>query len=349
MTCAYKQCARFVRYSRVMHSVSSAARLCGVSPSTLRAWERRYGVVEPIRTEGGYRVYDDAALRRLTRMSSLIASGWSPRHAAAYVMTENGEGEAAALPPGAPVEEVRPEPVPPTPEEEAEHIEVILQAAEALDAPRVSDELDFVFSIHAFDDLVDNWLGPVLTATGQAWQSGRLSVAGEHFLTAGIERRLAHFFEEAGRARATGPRVVVGLPRGARHAIGSFAFATSLRRHGCQVTYLGADVPTDAWIHAVGAAGPVDAVCISVPTADDALAASETVAAITRRSPDVAVYVGGSGSGAVTAAGATRLDGSVAVGAQRILEAHQPREADQPSEATALDRSPARAPAAASA
>ena len=302
-----------------MHSVSSAARLCGVSPSTLRAWERRYGVVEPIRTEGGYRVYDDAALRRLTRMSSLIASGWSPRHAAAYVMNENGEGES--LPTGAAVEEARPDPVPPTPEEEAEHIEVILQAAEALDAPRVSDELDFVFSIHAFDDLVDNWLGPVLTATGQAWQSGRLSVAGEHFLTAGIERRLSHYFEEAGQSRGTGPRVVVGLPRGARHAIGSFAFATSLRRNGCQVTYLGADVPTDAWLHAVESTH-ADAVCLSVPTADDALAASETVAAITLRRPAVAVYVGGSGSHAVTASGATRLEGSVSAAAQRILADH---------------------------
>ena len=300
-----------------MHSVSSAARLCGVSPSTLRAWERRYGVVEPIRTEGGYRVYDDAALRRLTRMSSLIASGWSPRHAAAYVMTENGEGEAA-LPVGTAVEDVRPDPVPPTPEEEAEHIEVILQAAEALDAPRVSDELDFVFSIHAFDDLVDNWLGPVLTATGLAWQSGRLSVAGEHFLTAGIERRLSRFFEEAGQARGTGPRVVIGLPRGSRHSLGSFAFATSLRRNGCQVTYLGADVPTDAWLHAIEST-QADAVCISVPTADDAFAASETVAALTRRRPDLAVYVGGGGSAEVTASGATRLDGSVALSSQRII------------------------------
>ena len=88
-----------------MHSVSSAARLCGVSPSTLRAWERRYGVVEPIRTESGYRVYDDAALRRLTRMSSLIASGWSPRHAAAYVMNENGDGEP--LPVGVAIENDR--------------------------------------------------------------------------------------------------------------------------------------------------------------------------------------------------------------------------------------------------
>jgi MerR family transcriptional regulator, light-induced transcriptional regulator len=331
-----------------MHSVSSAARLCGVSPSTLRAWERRYGVVEPIRTEGGYRVYDDAALRRLTRMSSLIASGWSPRHAAAYVMNENGEGEAA-LPVGAPVEEERPDPVPPTAEEEAEHIEVILQAAEALDAPRVSDELDFAFSIHSFDDLVDKWLGPVLTATGKAWQSGRLSVAGEHFLTAGIERRLAHYFEEAGPSRGAGPRVVIGTPRGARHSLGSFAFATSLRRNGCDVTYLGADVPPDAWLQAVESA-QVDAVCISVPTEDDALAASETVAVLSRKRPDLPVYVGGSGRAGVTADGATRLDGTVTSCVERIVANHAEGQSDPPVVlVVSPERSEARATAKASA
>ena len=301
-----------------MHSVSSAARLCGVSPSTLRAWERRYGVVEPIRTEGGYRVYDDAALRRLTRMSSLIASGWSPRHAAAYVMND-GDGEGAPLPVA--TEEVRPDPVPPTPEEEAEHIEVVLQAAEALDAPRVSDELDFAFSIHSFDDLVDIWLGPILVATGKAWAEGRLSVAGEHFLSAGIERRLAKAFDEASHTRVTGPRVVIGTPRGSRHTIGAFAFATSLRRNGCEVTYLGADVPPDAWLHAVTSRS-AEVVCVSIPTTDDAVAAGETVSLLAESHPELRIYVGGSGRSGVTATAAIHLDGTVSESAKRILADH---------------------------
>lgn len=302
-----------------MHSVSSAARLCGVSPSTLRAWERRYGVVEPIRTEGGYRVYDDAALRRLTRMSSLIASGWSPRHAAAYVMNEDGDGDAA-LPLGGQAEEEIPDPVPPTTKEAQEHIEVILQAAEKLDAPRVSDELDFAFSVHSFDDLVDQWLGPVLKATGEAWAQGRLSVAGEHFLSAGIERRIAKYYEEADQqVRGAGPSIVVGTPRGARHSIGSFAFATSLRRHGCDVTYLGADVPPEAWLEAIESSDAW-AVGVSVPTEDDALAASETIALITKAHPDLTVYYGGGGSASVTAKGAIRLDGKITPTAEQVVK-----------------------------
>lgn len=301
-----------------MHSVSAAARLCGVSPSTLRAWERRYGVVEPVRTEGGYRVYDDKALQRLTRMSSLIASGWSPRHAAAYVMNEDGEGDGA-LPVGAHAEEEIPDPVPPTDKERTEHIEVILAAAEHLDAPRVSDELDFAFSVHSFDDLVDQWLGPVLKATGEAWSEGRLSVAGEHFLSAGIERRIRAYYEEADQhSRNNGPRILVGTPRGAKHAIGSFAFATSLRRHGCDVTYLGADVPPEAWLEAIESSG-AHAVAVSVPTAEDAEGATETIKLITAEHPELIVYYGGSGSSLVTAEGGHLLDGKISVTTEQII------------------------------
>ena len=251
-------------------------------------------------------------------MSSLIASGWSPRHAAAYVIND-GDGEGAPLP--VVTEEVRPDPVPPTPEEEAEHIEVVLQAAEALDAPRVSDELDFAFSIHSFDDLVDIWLGPILVATGQAWAEGRLSVAGEHFLSAGIERRLAKAFDEASHTRVTGPRGVIGTPRGSRHTIGAFAFATSLRRNGCAVTYLGADVPPDAWLHAATSRS-ADIVCVSVPTTDDAVAAGETVSLLAESHPELRIYVGGSGRSGVTATAAIHLDGTVSESAKRILADH---------------------------
>src|SRR5690349_12076628 len=48
-------------------------------------WERRYAVVTPTRNQGGYRLYDDAAIARLTAMGALVAAGWGPREAAAQV------------------------------------------------------------------------------------------------------------------------------------------------------------------------------------------------------------------------------------------------------------------------
>ena len=62
-----------------VYTVKHAAALTGIPADTLRMWERRYGVVTPIRSEGGYRLYDDAAIARLTAMHALVGAGWSAR------------------------------------------------------------------------------------------------------------------------------------------------------------------------------------------------------------------------------------------------------------------------------
>ena len=59
-----------------MYTIKHAAALTGIPADTLRMWERRYRVVTPIRTQGGYRLYDDAAIARLTAMHALVAAGW---------------------------------------------------------------------------------------------------------------------------------------------------------------------------------------------------------------------------------------------------------------------------------
>ena len=78
-----------------MYTVKHAAELTGIPADTLRMWERRYGVVTPDRSESGYRLYDDAALRRLQAMHTLVDSGWSPRSGTV-------EGRAVSLPDGSP-------------------------------------------------------------------------------------------------------------------------------------------------------------------------------------------------------------------------------------------------------
>src|SRR5687767_3444497 len=76
-----------------MYTIKHAAEPVGVTVSTLRAWERRYGVVTPRRTEAGYRLYDEKAVHVLTSMSSLVLEGWSPRQAAEEAMRRSAAGE----------------------------------------------------------------------------------------------------------------------------------------------------------------------------------------------------------------------------------------------------------------
>ena len=80
-----------------MFTIKQAAARVGVEPATLRAWEQRYGVVSPQRSQAGYRVYGDADLRVLRAMSSLIQEGWSAAQAAEQAVKVEAQGERIPL------------------------------------------------------------------------------------------------------------------------------------------------------------------------------------------------------------------------------------------------------------
>src|SRR5436190_6088472 len=83
-------CPRFSATVGAVYTVKHVARMTGIPADTLRMWERRYGVVEPSRSDGGYRLYDDNAVRRLAVMHALVSAGCSPRLAAEQVKAGTG-------------------------------------------------------------------------------------------------------------------------------------------------------------------------------------------------------------------------------------------------------------------
>ena len=66
-----------------MYTIKQAAARSGLSVPTVRAWERRYGIVHPVRTASGYRLYDDARHRTAIAMRQLVEhDGMRPSQAA---------------------------------------------------------------------------------------------------------------------------------------------------------------------------------------------------------------------------------------------------------------------------
>ncbi|MBD3915127.1 MerR family transcriptional regulator [Nocardioides hwasunensis] len=258
-----------------MYTVSRAAELTGVPSGTLRKWEQRYGVVAPRRTPGNYRMYDDEAVRRLTVMRSLVEAGWTAREAARHV-TEDAAAAAVELPrPGESVPAVR--------------TDELIACAQDFDVPRLERCLTEAFARHDVVSVVDEWLLPSLVELGRAWQRGLVSVAGEHFVSAAVHRRLAQSFQTMSSAPSGGPRVVVGLARGSHHELGVLAFAMVLRSRGVAVTYLGRDLPIEAWVGTVRLISP-EAVVLAVPTLEDLPAVREAAGAL---APLTTVLVGG--------------------------------------------------------
>lgn len=252
-----------------MYTVGRTAELTGVPRETLRKWEQRYGVVDPVRTEGNYRLYDDESVRRLSVMRDLVDSGWSPKEAARHVLQA-----PAAVPAGdgapAPLDE-------------------LARCAEGFELERVEQVLDEAFARPDLGAVVDDWLMPSLVRLGDAWQGGQVTIAGEHFISAAVHRRLAYAFQRLAAPAPDAPKVAVGLARGSRHELGVLSFAAVLRSQGVGVTYLGSDLPLEAWIETVRTLVP-DAVVIGVPTVEDLPAVREVVSAL---APRGLVLVGG--------------------------------------------------------
>ena len=268
-----------------MFTIKEASARTGVSVALLRAWESRYHVVAPRRTESGYRLYDEAAIAALTAMRRLVDEGWSPATAAAAVSS----GEVpSATPPSRPAGTG--EAAAPTPEAEA-LTQDFIDAASMVDVTRIEAVLDQAFALEPFETVADAWLMPALNALGDAWADGRVDVAGEHAASYAVMRRLSSAFAAASSV-SRGPRVVVGLPAGSHHELGALAFATAARRRGLAVVYVGADLPVDSWQRAVRAF-PTRVAVLAVPTIDARDVAARTAEALLTNTPDVVVAAGG--------------------------------------------------------
>src|SRR6476660_4060995 len=75
--------------------IGELSRRAGVSDHVLRAWETRYGLVHPVRSTGGYRLYSEADAERVRRMRGHLADGLSAAEAARTVLAEAGRVPAA--------------------------------------------------------------------------------------------------------------------------------------------------------------------------------------------------------------------------------------------------------------
>jgi MerR family transcriptional regulator, light-induced transcriptional regulator len=260
-----------------MYTIKRAAERAGVAVASLRAWERRYGVVHPARTDAGYRLYDDAAVEQLRTMRRLIAAGWSASAAAGAVISGDVPIEApdAAAAVGVAAGIL---------------VERLVDGARRIDAAGIGEVLDQVFLRASFEHAVDDLLFPALRALGDAWANGEVSVAGEHLVSQAVLQRLLAAFAAAG-VEPTGPgSIVVGLPPGSQHEIGALSFATVCRRRGLPVVYLGPNLPVADWLTATATAG---AAVLGVPTRRDVRSALQAAQAISESNSGTIVALGG--------------------------------------------------------
>ena len=218
------------------HTIKHVCTVTGVRAVTLRAWERRYQVLQPQRTGGNYRLYSDRDIAILRWLKRQVDEGESISAAAAELRHFR---QTNAWPAEAPV---APAPLAPTgatpPAEYSQRLYAALTSLDEAEAASIFLEATALFDLSAVClDIVQ----PCLVAIGEAWYRGDLRIATEHFASQYLRGRLLSLFQSF-PLRPRAPRIVIGCAPGEFHEIGGLMLALFLRRDGYRVDFLGADV-----------------------------------------------------------------------------------------------------------
>lgn len=207
--------------------IGELSRRTGVAPELLRAWERRYGLLRPARSSGGFRLYSEADERRVELMQAHLSSGLAAAEAARRAVGDDVPVDRAAD--GSP---------------ELEDAARALRSA--LDSFAEADSqaaLDRLFSAFTLESVLQDVVMPYLSELGDRWVGGEVNVAQEHFASNVLRGRLLGLAR--GWDGGDGPRALLACAPGELHDLGLIAFGLALRRRGWRITFLGPDTPTD--------------------------------------------------------------------------------------------------------
>ena len=225
------------RYLRI----GELSRRVGVSPESLRAWERRYGLLRPGRTEGGFRLYGDADVARIRAMRRNLEQGLSAAEAARLALATD-------------------EPVTPSAVHASSAPARLRELLDSFDDAGGQAALDDLLATLSLDVVIDQVITPYLRELGARWERGEVTVAQEHFASNLIRARLLALGR--GWDRGRGPHALLACAPGELHDLPLIMLGLALRTHGWRISYLGQDTPFESIVDTVRRLSP-DAVIVS--------------------------------------------------------------------------------------
>ncbi len=265
------------------YSIKAVAQATGLSVETLRAWERRYGIIEPRRSVSGHRIYTAHDVSRLRRLRETTACG----HSISKIAHLSNDELAQLLRDG-----------------DSDHthrgaakmlIARILRAVEQYLPPECEQSIAMAFALLPPAEAIREVLSPALREVGSRWHSGEFGIGQERILSSAVRRQVTSLLNTYNRI-AKGPTVVFATLSGERHELGLLMCAALAASQALRVDYLGPDLPAEVigeHAHRVDAA----AVAISLAMSEDLRRSLRQLAVLRKRlARHVEIWVGGAGS-----------------------------------------------------
>jgi DNA-binding transcriptional MerR regulator len=200
--------------------------MTGVPTTTLRAWERRYGLLNPSRTPKGHRLYSAQDIELVREIVKLLKSNHTISEAIRITRNPELGGMVSTT----------------SEDHWQSYQQRILKSIENFNDQNLDRTYNEALSIYPVDMVNEHVIIPVLQTLGNSWTEKPAGIAEEHFFSAFLRNKLgARLHHDAHRAR--GRKVFISCLPGESHELGILLFSLALLGHGYQVLYLGGNLP----------------------------------------------------------------------------------------------------------
>lgn len=212
-----------------LYPIRTVSELTGVNSITLRAWERRYGLFEPVRKSSGHRLYSQEHIDLITRIVGLLDRGMRIGQIKAWLESQESgpdteDSESSSL--------------------WSRYVGRMIAAIIKFNEEDLESTYGEALSYYPVHVVTEELLMPLLKELGERWESDQGSVAEEHFFGFYLRNKLGARFHHRARGRS-GPAILLACLPGDRHEVGLLLFSLAASEMGYQTIVLGADMPID--------------------------------------------------------------------------------------------------------
>ena len=211
------------------YNIKAVSKIVGIQPGTLRAWERRYQMIAPIRNELGYRLYTDEHIKILKWLIKKVNLGFTIGQAVSLLETNQLNPDV-----GEPLEG----------NQQTSLLDNLLDAFIHFNESKAHEIINTLFTLFTVEKVIFEIFGTLLIKVGDLWESRRITSAHEHFTTSIIRSRIETIFYNNPQNSLL-PKVITVCTPGETHDIGLLMFSLFLRRKGYEVIYIGESITVE--------------------------------------------------------------------------------------------------------
>jgi len=260
------------------YSIRDLERLTGIKAHTIRIWEKRYGLIEPERTNTNIRAYCDAELKKLLNISILNRNGvkisklvnLSPEEIAQNISKLND-----------------------SPADTESYLENLVLAMIEFDEQKFEKILSHAIIQMGFEDTIIHIVSPFFIRVGIMWQTGTINPAQEHFVSNLIRQKLFVAIDSQMSGDSTNMKTfLLYLPEGELHELNLIFSNYMIRKRGHRVIYLGPNVPFNDLVE-IDRFKPSDYLMTSIITAISQIDLKKYLQKLSLSFPEKTIYVSG--------------------------------------------------------